>query len=462
MSSINRFRHRKIRDKYLITTDHGTWKLVDKKDFISLLAGDIRKELEDELADAGIVLTKDNISSIKEKYWKRFGFMHEGPSLHIVVVTLRCDQKCIYCHASSRGKDQTSFDMTEDTAKNTVDTIFQTPSKNITIEFQGGEPLLNFSIIRYITTYSRILEKRFKKNLELTMVSNLQQMTEDILDYCLKNDIHLCTSLDGPEHLHDRNRPKESHRKTVYWIRRINEELEKRNIRNTRMNALVTITRTSLKYPVEIVDEYISLGLAGLHLRYMNKLGNAVKNSVLIDYEPEEFIAFWKTAMDHILSVNKKKRFVERGAVIILKKILTEKDPNFLDMRSPCGAVTGQLAYDYDGSVFCCDEARTLDDDLFKIGDVDKKNLKEMCSSEDARAVISESINDSTVCDLCAYKPFCGICPVCTYAEQGTTSGNIPITSRCRIFKAQFDYIFEKYLFDEKARKIFDSWMSGQ
>jgi hypothetical protein len=65
--------------------------------------------------------------------------------------------------------------------------------------------------------------------------------------------------------------------------------------------------------------------------------------------------------MDYILELNKKGiNFREMLSGIYLSKILTDRDPNYLDERSPCGACIGQVAYNYDGKIYSCDEGRML------------------------------------------------------------------------------------------------------
>jgi hypothetical protein len=44
----------------------------------------------------------------------------------------------------------------------------------------------------------------------------------------------------------------------------------------------------------------------------------------------------------------------------MLKKMLTTSDPNYVDTRSPCGAVIGQVAYNFDGKIYSCDEGRMM------------------------------------------------------------------------------------------------------
>ena len=463
---INNYRSKKFGEKFLITTDHGSWVFLDKKDFDFLLKDkvDENEKLFNLLEDKGIVITKNNQEKIKSLLRERYEFLYSGPSLHIIVPTLRCNQKCIYCHASSEPENSRGFDMDKNTTKKVVDFIFQSPSKAITIEFQGGEPLLRFDIIKYIIEYANKLNKEKKKDLRFALVTNLTLMDEEKLDYLIKNNIGICTSLDGPEELHDKNRglfcSQGSYSFVRRWIKKINEEYNRNGFNNRRVNALITVTKTSLEYMKKIIDEYINLGLKDIHLRFLNNLGDARLIWDKISYSPEEFIDFWKKAVDYILEKNKAEIFLrERNCMIILQKILTNKDPNYLEMRSPCGAAIGQLAYSYNGDIFTCDEARMINDDLFKLGNVKKDTFKEIIGSDQTCNVVLSSINDCQICDYCAYKPYCGVCPVCNFAEQGNIIAKIPETSRCKIYKEQFSYIFEK-LKDSSNMKIFENWVN--
>jgi len=60
---------------------------------------------------------------------------------------------------------------------------------------------------------------------------------------------------------------------------------------------------------------------------------------------------------------------------------------------------------------------------------------------------INASINDNFVCNDCVYKPYCGVCPVCNFADQGNIIADIRNTTRCKIFMKQFDWVFkEKFI----------------
>ncbi len=444
--SIINFRSRIIKDKILLTSDSGKYIFLAKKEYDKILMNKINDSLYKKLDEKGFLIKDNNIEAEVKRYRSKNSFLFQGTSLHIIVPTLRCNLECIYCHASKRGANDKGYDMNEKTAKKTVDFIFQTPSNSITIEFQGGEPLLKFDIIRYIMKYAKEKNKITRKDLRFSLVSNFTLMTEDKLDYLIKENINLCTSLDGPEFLHNKSRPNNSYKLVTKWIKKIQQEYKKRKIKDRRVSALLTITKDTLKYPKEVIDEYVKFGIDKIHLRFLNNLGDARETWNNIAYTSDEFMEFWRKAANYIDKLNKNQEIQiisERMLDIINTKVTKDYDPNYLDLRSPCGAVIGQMTYNYDGKIFSCDEGRMIGEDLFVVGNVNKNTYKEVTTSSHACGLIMASTNDTQSCDACAYKPYCGLCPVCNYAEQGNIIAKIPETNRCKIFKAQFDYYFE-------------------
>ena len=69
-------------------------------------------------------------------YVLKNNFLGTGPTLHMVVTTLRCNHHCKYCHAAVAPMSAKEFDMSIDTARKVLDTIFHTNSTSLTIEFQ--------------------------------------------------------------------------------------------------------------------------------------------------------------------------------------------------------------------------------------------------------------------------------------------------------------------------------------
>lgn len=439
------YRHKKMNKGHILTTDHGSWMFLKDDEYNSIKKKEISERLLGLLKAKGFVLTKNNINNVIKDYRKKCGFLFQGTSLHIVIPTLRCNQKCVYCHANSKPLDAKNFDMNKKIAKKTVNLIFQSPSHSITIEFQGGEPLLRFDLVRFIIQYAKEKNKEYKKDLRFRLVTNLTLMTEEILKSLIKEEVGVCTSLDGPKSIHDKNRG--DYEIVEKWIKEIKKYCA--------LNAMMLVTKHSLPYYKEIIDEYVRLGFDHIWAKPANVLGVAIKNKDETICTADEFLNFWKKSLEYLYEINKKKILKENFSIILLKKILLKEDLKYVDLQNPCGAAINQLAYNYDGNVYTCDEGRQYD--LFRLGNVEN-TYTELLTSKDVSGVLTASITDLLVCDNCVYKPYCGVCPVCSYAETKNIITKFP-NRRCEIMKGMFNHIFEKLTTDEEYKKMFFNWL---
>ncbi|MBD3202661.1 His-Xaa-Ser system radical SAM maturase HxsB [Candidatus Woesearchaeota archaeon] len=446
---INSHKVKKIRDKYLLISDSGAWAALKQDEYVKLKSHMLNKYLYESLEKKGIIITKNNFSEVADQYRKKNQHLFQGTSLHIVVVSVRCNQVCVYCHAASKHSKKKLFDMSKQTAKKTIEFIFQSTSDAITIEFQGGEPLLNFNIVKYMVNYANQLNKTYKKNLRFSIVTNLTLMDKKKLEFLEKNKVGICTSLDGPEKIHNHNRKylnkKGSYKKVVEWIKKIQKR------KKIGLNALMVTTSYSLNFPEEIFNEYQRLRFNKIWIRYLNNLGFALDAWEKISYSAEDYLTFWKKIVDMSQG---KKNIVEIMSTYMLLKILTKTDPMYLDLMSPCGAAIGQLAYQFNGDIYSCDEGRMLGEDVFKLGNVYENKYREVLCSSKTCNLISASVNDNFLCNSCIYQPYCGLCPVNCYAATGNILPRVPHETRCRILKGQFDYLFEKILFDEAFQDL--------
>lgn len=454
--TVNRFWQKKLkRDKILITTHHGQWLILSQREFELLLFNRIQEnpDLFKRLEEHGVIITEDNKNKIVDEYKKRFSPLFNGTNLHVISPTLRCNHSCIYCHAKSVPIDAKGYDMDEETAKDVVDFIFQSPSRSLRIEFQGGEPLAVFPIVQYIVEYSNELNKEAKKHVEYNIVSNLTLMDDDILDWLVKNKVRICTSLDGPKELHDKNRKflgaRGSYDKVVHWIKKVKEK-------QGSISALPTITKYSLAYHKEIVDEYLKNGINHLRPRPMNCAGLAAETWKKIGYSGDEFLEFWKKTVDYIIELNRKGKWVwEETVAFVLRKILDKDYMSYTCFGSPCGAALQQSAYNYLGDVYTCDEARSFE--IFKLGNVKENSYRDIYASPHALNIIGISSQVSSLCDVCVWHPFCGPCPVSTYGSQGNLISKLPLDRECRIRGGELEYIFKKLVSPD--RKILLKWM---
>ncbi len=463
------FRFKKFGDDYLITNDIAKYSFLTKWEFNDFIAWKLESwEKYDELLEKKFIKNNEYEWDMALAFARKNQFLAYWPSLHIIVTTLRCNHKCQYCHARVAPMTAKDMDMTEDTAKKVVDTIFYTSNPSLTIEFQGWESLVNWDIVKYITEYAEVKAQHLAKNVTFAIVTNLTLMDEEKLAYLMEHNIHISTSLDWDEETHNFNRTFKdgnSFEKVTYWIKRINEEYEKRGLQN-KVWALLTVTKKALPKYKEIIDTYINLGLEWIFLRPLNPYWFAAADLENLGYSSEEFVDFYKKSMDYILELNKKWiNFREMLSGIYLSKILTDNDPNFLDERSPCGACIGQVAYNYDGKIYSCDEWRMLarmwdyNFQMWEVWENPGATYTNMINSETTKTMVQASTldwlpgyNDSV------YKTYIWVCPIHSYKTTWNIIPNYSKDHKKILDYAVLDYIFGKLRNEENAA-VFNSWI---
>jgi His-Xaa-Ser system radical SAM maturase HxsB len=450
------FRFREVGGDILLTNFLGDWVFLTKDEFGQLARGGLEagSALYEKLAAKNFMRERLDQAQAAERIAHKKRFLNYGPNLHILVVTLRCNETCVYCHASRANMDAVQTDMTPEIGEKAVDIALQSTSPAVTIEFQGGEPLVNFPVMKHVIDYALARNRAYGKELEFTMVSNLAMMDEEKLSYLVDHKVQICTSIDGPEHIHTKQRilaGGNSHREAVRWIERINKKYIELGLDPTlyHVEALLTTTREALKYPREIVDTYVSLGCRAIFLRPVDPFGFAGKTAPIVEYDRSEFHRFYRTAVEHILDLNRRgEQVLERYAAIFLTKILGDEEPNFLDIRSPSGSGIGAIAYNYDGKIFSSDEGRMMHetgDSAFQIGDVFGSTYRSLMKHETVRALVMASIRETQPdCVNCTYAPYCGVQPEHSYRTQGTIFGRMRESSLCSVHKNIQDYLFEK------------------
>ncbi len=456
------FSFKKIDNEVLITNDFGEYEFLNKDEFQSFVSDklDAASPLRESLVNKGFLFD----SSI-EKYLEDSkpylrnakSYLFSATGLHIFVVTNYCNARCIYCQAQSGGATRDRFEMTEETAIKAVDIALQSPQRELDFEFQGGEPLSNFKIIKRIVEYAE--KKKGDKILRYSVVTNLTMLTDEILDYLVEHDISISTSLDGDCSVHNHNRPL-SNGNGYYDI--LIERIKRVKERGGCLGAIQTTTKYSLDKAKSIIDQYVELGLKDVFLRPLTPLGKADNSWEEIGYTAEEFKAFYRSALDYIIDLNKHGTFIREGnANIFLSKIINGYGVNYMELRSPCGAGVGQIAYYYDGKVFTCDEGRMLyemGDESFAMGTVND-DYDSLMNSKVCKTVCKYSILESLphCCD-CVYQPYCGTCPVVNYAADNDIVSKRYRSYRCEVYKGMLDVIFES-IRNVENKQIMRSWV---
>jgi len=467
---IPQIRWREIsKNKILVTNDIGKWIILSEKDFKKYIDNKIpeKSKLYKILQEKQFIRTRLNFDEIYSNIQKLNSYLFAGPHLHILVLTLRCNHKCVYCQSQAISENNKKTDMSFTIAKKAIDLAFLSTSKNITIEFQGGEPLLNWDVLKKSIEYARKKEKNSDKKLSLALVSNFSMMDKNKAEFLIENEVSVCTSLDGPKELHNKNRiylGGNSYETTIKWLSYFNKLSENglynksgKKYRIFKPSALLTVTREALKMPKEIIDEYIKNGLESVFIRPLSPIGFAKKVWDKIGYNSKEFLEFYEKALDYIILKNKNgTKIKEKTAELLLTKIEKNEDLGFVDLRCPCGGGLGQLAYNYDGKIYTCDEGRMVaeeGDDLFSIGNIDNISYNEIFKSEAVRGcAISSNLETQHTCFRCVYRPYCGVCPVINYEAEKSPVGNNILSERCKIYMGIMDILFRKL--DKNKKEI--------
>lgn len=448
------FRFRRLpfdRNGVLITNLAGDWLTCAFSDLAALVNGTLASHhpLMAEAMGRFIAIGDSDRSSLApliSQMRARKEYLTGGPKLHIFVVSLRCHHTCTYCQVSRRPVGDNTFDMSGNAGAMAIERLFEWPSRDLTIEFQGGEPLLHFDRVRSLTKTIVERNKTEGRNLRFVIASTLHDLTEDQLAFMREHNFSLSTSLDGPDWLHNANRPrpeKDSHRRTLEGIER-----GRRALGADAVSALTTLTRKSLEHPTAIIDEYRKHGFHAISLRPLSPYGFAIKTQERSGYPMADFVRFYRIALDHLVAVNQSGfAMVETHGQLLLSQLLTPFSHGYVDLRSPTGAGLGAMVYDFDGRVYPSDEARMLaamGDTSFALGTVNESVESWMASPAMARIMQAGVAEALPTCSDCAYVPLCGADPIDHYARQRDTFGHRPTSSFCTRQLGLFDLFVEQ------------------
>ena len=198
MYKLNYFNFKENKNNYLITNDIGKYNFLSKQDFKNLIQRkELTPELEHELIENGFIYEGNEeifASNQAMKLRRAKEYLLVPTTLHIFVVSKNCNFNCIYCQAGNLNQKE-NYNMSKETAKKAVEIAMESPSKYLTFEFQGGEPLMNFETIKYIIEYSKSISNG--KYIEYNLVSNLTLLTDEMIEFFIDNEVTICTSIDG-------------------------------------------------------------------------------------------------------------------------------------------------------------------------------------------------------------------------------------------------------------------------
>ena len=170
---------------------------VDKSEVEETLA-DVR-----ELRDSGNLFSEDTYEDLEPM--KAGGNVIKALCLHVAHT---CNLNCTYCFASQGKYHGKEALMSEETARRAIDFLVENSGtrRNLEVDFFGGEPLMNWEVVKNTVKYARSIEEAAGKNFRFTLTTNGMLIDDEVIDFANREMHNVVLSLDGRQHVHDRLR----------------------------------------------------------------------------------------------------------------------------------------------------------------------------------------------------------------------------------------------------------------
>lgn len=312
-----------------------------------------------ELETNGIIFSDDNyfedVKMNKEKIVKAL-------CLHIAH---DCNLKCEYCFASQGDFNGEKSFMKLETGKKALDFLVKNSKnrRNLEVDFFGGEPLMNFEVVKELVYYGRKIEKEYNKNFRFTITTNGLLLDKEKMDFINEHMSNVVLSLDGRKEVND------NMRKTINGegsfdiiVPKFLEMAKSRNGKDYYLRG--TFTSKNLDFSKDIIEMY--------------KLGFKSVSVEPVVTEPEMEYAILEKHLGTILDEYDK---LSKEYIDIKRK---DKDFNFfhfmIDLNqgpcaikraSGCGAGVEYLAITPEGDLYPCHQF--VGDEKFLLGNLDER-----------------------------------------------------------------------------------------
>ena len=167
---------------------------------------DVLECIEDvkSLEDAGKLYAPDTYEGMAFDFKNR-NTVIKALCLHVAHT---CNLNCEYCFASQGKYHGERALMSFEVGKRALDFLIENSGtrRNLEVDFFGGEPLMNWDVVKELVSYARVQEKIHNKNFRFTLTTNGILIDDDVIDFCNKEMSNVVLSLDGRKDIHDRLR----------------------------------------------------------------------------------------------------------------------------------------------------------------------------------------------------------------------------------------------------------------
>lgn len=319
-----------------------------------------------------------------------------------LLLTESCNLSCVYCYEHNKSSSKMTFEK----AKKILDHELRdkTPKENTYIDFFGGEPFLNFELMKHIYDY---VMSFYKGKIHFFASTNGTLIHEEIQEWLIKNKkyVSIGLSLDGTREAHNINRSNSFDDIDLdFFLKQYPEQSVK-----------MTVSEQSLPYFAESVKYLSMLGFkVACNLAYMIDWMAENNKTVLIDQ------------LNQLIDFYIENPHIERCTMLDFHiEALSRPELEGKTMRKYCGTGTAMVCYDLQGNAYPCQLFTPL-----SAGDKAKK-LEEI-SIEDE---FDKTLLDNR-CQNCYYLRICPICMGSNYLSTGNLYK--PDYGRCELYKLIF------------------------
>ncbi len=377
-----------------------------------------------------------------------------------------CNLKCKYCFFSNNYYKTISRPLKNNLmhfpmAKKILD-FYLNHSENSErkiITFYGGEPLLNFKVIKKSIEYIKEKLKDYTKEIIFSFTTNLYTITDEEIEFIINNNIRLAVSLDGPKDIHNKFRLDKTGKGTFDVVMKNLNKIKDKNIEFFKKNVGFISVATGgtdiekvAKFFTEYFSENVSVKIGGLSFLPMNETSEFYGFKYSPNYKNEEFLyneyKDCKIKGKSQISHNVLFDFYEIEFSKIHNRFMIPLGEIFY---SSSGCTPGQLRplVDVNGSIFLCEKTGFT----FHIGDVINGFDYEKCY----RLMEEFALIRDEICRDCWALRFCGVCYLYGIDEEGKLNKG-RLIEMCKKEKRAYEVLLRRYIeIREKKMDAFDN-----
>ena len=158
-----------------------------------------------QLKAAGKLFAPDTFEPMAGKLKQKTSGVVKALCLHIAHT---CNLNCSYCFASQGKYHGERAVMSYEVGKRALDFLIENSGtrRNLEVDFFGGEPLMNFQVVKDLVAYARSIEKEKGKNFRFTLTTNGVLVDDEVIEWANRECSNVVLSLDGRKEIHDRFR----------------------------------------------------------------------------------------------------------------------------------------------------------------------------------------------------------------------------------------------------------------